>query len=257
MMIKQSKNIKNMKLQNRNYNQNEHTSTVEIGSEAGIKAFLSNVFTYMAGALSITGVIAYLFGTNDSLLSYLVNYETGSMTILGWAVMFAPLAFVLVMSLSFNKLSSFTLLGLFIAYSAVMGMSMSFIFLIYTGGSIASTFGITAATFGVMAILGYTTKQDLTKFGAILMMAVIGIIIAMVVNFFIGSSMMDLIISCLGVLIFTGLTAYDVQKLKRIGSGVEFGAESTNKLAIMGALNLYLDFVNLFMFLLRLFGDRK
>ena len=246
-----------MDIQNKNYNQNEYASTAEIGSEAKIRAFLSNVFTYMAGALSITGVIAYLFGTKDSLLSYLVNFETGGMTILGWGVMLAPLAFVLVMSLSFNKLSSFSLLGLFVAYSAVMGMSMSFIFLIYTGSSIASTFGITAATFGVMAFLGYTTKQDLTKFGSILIMALIGIIIASVVNFFIGSSMMDLLISCLGVLIFTGLTAYDVQKLKRIGSGVEFGAESANKLAIMGALNLYLDFVNLFMFLLRLFGDRR
>lgn len=246
-----------MDIQNKNYNQNEFTSTTKVGSEEGVKAFLSNVFTYMAGALSITGVIAYLFGTNESLLSYLINFETGGMTMLGWGVMLAPLAFVLVMSLSFNKLSSFALLGLFVAYSAVMGMSMSFIFLIYTGGSIASTFGITAATFGVMAVLGYTTKQDLTKFGSILFMALIGIIIASIVNFFIGSTMMDFLISCLGVLIFTGLTAYDVQKLKRIGSGVEFGTESTNKLAIMGALNLYLDFVNLFMFMLRLFGGRK
>lgn len=245
-----------MELQNNNYNQNEYASTTQVSSEANIRTFLSNVFTYMAGAMAITGVIAYLFGTNMNLISYLVNPETG-MTILGYAVMFAPLAFVLVMSFAFNKLSSFALLGLFVAYSAVMGMSMSFIFLIYTGSSIASTFGITAATFGVMAILGYTTKQDLTKFGAILFMALIGIIIASVVNIFLGNGMLDIVISCIGVLIFTGLTAYDVQKLKRIGSGVEYGSESTNKLAIMGALNLYLDFVNLFMFLLRLFGDRR
>tara|TARA_R110002072_G_scaffold90475_5_gene202300 strand:- start:5 stop:751 length:747 start_codon:yes stop_codon:yes gene_type:complete len=229
----------------------------QVNSEAVVKSFLSNVFTYMTGALAITGVIAYWFSSSEALMSNLINMETGGLNFLGYAVMFAPLIFVLAMSLSFNKLSSFSLLLLFIAYSAVMGVSLSFIFLAYTSASIASTFFITAGTFGVMAVLGYTTKQDLTKFGSILMMALVGIIIAMVVNWFLGSAMMDFIISCLGVLIFTGLTAYDVQKLKRIGSGVEYGTESTNKLAIMGALNLYLDFVNLFLFLLRLFGDRK
>lgn len=246
-----------MEIQNNSYSSENKSHTQQLGEEVNVRTFLSNVFTYMAGALSITGVIAYLFGTSESLLSYLINFETGSMNPLGWIVMLAPLAFVMVMSFSFNRLSSFALLMLFVAYSAVMGMSLSFIFLMYTGTSIFSTFAITAGTFGVMAVLGYTTKQDLTKFGSLLMMALIGIIIAMIVNFFIGSSALDLIISCLGVLIFTGLTAYDVQKLKRIGSGVEFGAESSNKLAIMGALNLYLDFVNLFMFLLRLFGDRR
>lgn len=238
-------------------NNNSRTHELNSGAIVSVQSFLSNVFSFMTGALAITGVVAYLFGTSESLLSYLVNFETGSMTILGWITMFAPLAFVLFMSFSFNRLSSFTLLLLFVAYSAVMGMSLSFIFLIYTGGSIASTFGITALTFGAMAVLGYTTKQDLTKFGSILIMALIGIIIATVINIFIGSSTMDLIISCLGVLIFTGLTAYDVQKLKRIGSGVEYGSESGVKLAIMGALSLYLDFVNLFLYLLRLFGDRK
>ena len=138
-----------------------------------------------------------------------------------------------------------------------MGMSLSSIFVIYTGSSIVSTFFITSATFTAMAILGYTTKTDLTKFGSILMMGVIGIIIASIVNMFMQSGMMELIISIAGVLIFTGLTAYDVQKLKRIGSGVEYGTDETNKLAIMGALNLYLDFINLFLFLLRFMGDRK
>lgn len=224
---------------------------------ASTKSFLANVFTYMTGALAITGVISYWFSSTESLMSMLINVETGGMTMLGWIVMFAPLIFVIAMSASFNKLSSFALLLLFIAYSAVMGVSLSFIFLMYTSGSIASTFFITAGTFGAMAFLGYTTNQDLTKFGGILRMALIGIIIAMLVNFFIGSSTMDYIISCLGVLIFTGLTAYDVQKLKRIGSGEEFGGEAANKLAIMGALTLYLDFINLFLFLLRLFGDRR
>ncbi|MEQ8908024.1 MAG: Bax inhibitor-1/YccA family protein [Vicingaceae bacterium] len=244
----------------RNFNSNpssyEHEGTASRSAEQ-VKAFLSNVFTYMAGALAITGVIAYWFSSSESMMNLLVNTQTGGMTILGYAVMFSPLIFVLVMSFSFNRLSSFSLLLLFIAYSAVMGMSLSFIFLAYTAASITSTFFITAATFGTMALVGYTTKQDLTKFGSILMMAVIGLVVAMIINMFLGSAMMDYIISCVGVLIFTGLTAYDVQKLKRIGSGVEYGTESTNKLAVMGALTLYLDFVNLFLFLLRLFGDRR
>lgn len=240
-----------------NNNLNSETRAEQSHAQVSVKSFLSNVFTYMAGALALTGILAYWFGTTPSLLSYLVNFETGSMNILGYVVMFAPLAFVLVMSFAFNKLSSFTLLLLFIVYAAVMGVSFSFIFLAYTASSIASTFFITSATFGVMAVLGYTTKQDLTKFGSILFMALIGIIIASVVNIFMGSELMSYIISCVGVLVFTGLTAYDVQKLKRIGSGVEYGTESANKLAIMGALNLYLDFVNLFLMLLRLFGDRR
>jgi len=242
-------------LENINKNPFKVSAQEQINSQSMVKSFLSNVFTYMAGALAITGVVAYWFA-NSEMIYYLVSAETG-MTMLGYIVMFAPLAFVLVMSLSFSRLSSFALLLLFIAYSAVMGMSLSFILLAYTASSVASTFFITAGTFTTMAILGYTTKQDLTKFGSILIMALIGIIIAMVVNMFLGSGPLDYIISCLGVLIFTGLTAYDVQKLKRIGSGVEYGTESSNKLAIMGALNLYLDFVNLFMFLLRLFGDRR
>lgn len=245
-----------MDLEN-NYRQNDLSSQFNVGSTVSIKGFLANVFTYMSGALAITGLIAYWFGTSASLLGYLVNFETGGMTILGWIVMLAPLGFVLTMSFAFNRLSSFALLGLFVAYSVLMGMSLSFIFLIYTGGSIATTFGITSATFGVMAFLGYTTKQDLTKFGGILIMALVGIIIASIVNIFLGSSMLELIISCIGVLVFTGLTAYDVQKLKRIGSGVEYGSEAGNKLAIIGALNLYLDFVNLFLILLRFFGDRR
>lgn len=241
-----------------NFNSNTEVSQGQsVESASMVKSFLSNVFTYMAGALSITGVIAFWFSNSESLMSSLINVETGGMSMLGYVVMFAPFIFVLVMSFSFNKLSSFTLLLLFVVYSALMGMSLSFIFLAYTAASITSTFFITAGTFGAMAVLGYATKQDLTKFGSILYMALIGIIIAMVVNMFLGSSTMDYIISCLGVLIFTGLTAYDVQKLKRIGSGAEYGTESTNKLAIMGALSLYLDFVNLFLFLLRLFGDRR
>jgi len=219
------------------------------------QSFLSSVFTYMAAALGVTGLVAYVFGTDMGLMSLMYS-ETG-LNVFGYIIMFAPLGFVLIMSSGFQRFSSLTLSALFIVFAILMGMSLSTIFLVYTGGSIFSTFLITSGTFTVMAILGYTTKTDLTKFGSILMMGVIGIIIAMVVNMFMQSEMMDYIISIIGVLIFTGLIAYDVQKLKRIGSGAEYGAENTNKLAIMGALSLYLDFINLFLFLLRLMGGRK
>ena len=219
------------------------------------KAFMVNVFSWMFAALTITAVMSYLFGTNLSLTTMLVG-ETG-MKPLGYVVMFAPIGFVLLMSFGFNKLSYSVLLILFIAYAIIMGISLSFIFKIYTEGSIYVTFGVSALMFGIMALVGYTTNTDLTRLGNILMMALVGMIIAGVVNFFRKSDTMTYIISFIGVIVFTGLTAYDVQKLKNIGSGAEYGIESTNKLAIMGALNLYLDFINLFLSLLRLFGSRK
>ena len=160
------------------------------------------------------------------------------------------------MNMGFQRWSSTGLTLLFVAFSAVMGISLSSIFLVYAMSSIAQVFMITAATFAVMAILGYTTQTDLTRFGSLLMMALIGIIIASFVNWFIGSPSLDYIISVGGVLIFTGLIAYDTQKLKRIAAGIEYGSETGSKLAILGATSLYLDFVNLFLFLLRLLGRR-
>ena len=220
------------------------------------RTFLSNVFSWMFLGLLSTAGTAYIFSGSETLMSLLVS-ETG-MTGLGWVVMLAPLGFVLLLSFGFNKLSSAAMIILFMVYAVLMGMSLSFIFLAYSLGSIASTFAITAGMFGAMALLGYTTKTDLTKFGSILMMALVGIIIASFVNLLLlKSSMFDYVISLLGVLIFTGLTAYDVQKLKRIGSGMEEGLESTRKLVIMGALTLYLDFINLFLFLLRFLGNRR
>lgn len=235
----------------------ENQENVMIGqADAGTlaKTFMSSVFTYMTGALAITGIIAWWIGTDPALVSYLVS-ETG-FTILGYVVLFAPFVLVLIMGGMFNRLTAQSMLALFVVYSALMGASLSFIFLVYSMGSISSVFFITAGTFGVMAFLGYTTGTDLTKFGSILYMALIGLIIAMVVNWFMQSSMMDYIISGIGVLIFTGLTAYDTQKLKRIGMGVEHGTDHTSKLALMGALTLYLDFVNLFLFMLRFLGNR-
>jgi FtsH-binding integral membrane protein len=220
--------------------------------------FMSSVFSWMVIGLLVTAGVSWYFASSG-LVSLLMG--EGGHTMLGWAVMLAPLAFILAMNFGMERFSSSALTMLFLAFSAVMGASLSYIFLIYTGASLVQVFLISAGTFGAMAVLGYTTSTDLTKLGSLLYMALIGIIIASVVNWFIGSSGMDFLISVLGVLIFTGLTAYDTQKLKRIGAGVEYGdiasSERATKLAILGATSLYLDFINLFLFLLRLMGNRK
>ena len=221
------------------------------------KTFMSSVFSWMFAALAITSVVAFYFGNSLDLITLLVDPTLGKMTGLGYLVMFSPLAFILVMSFGFNKLSYPVLLFIFLLFAAVMGMSLSFIFLAYTSSSILGTFVAASGMFGVMALVGYTTKTDLTKFGSIMMMGLVGIVIASIINMFMQSSQMDYIISFIGVLVFTGLTAYDVQKLKNIGAGIQFGTAAASKLVIMGALNLYMDFINLFLMLLRLFGDRK
>ena len=219
------------------------------------RTFLASVFSWMATALGISAVTAYYMASNPANMAFMFT-ESG-LSGMGYVVMFAPLGFVLAMGLGFQRLSSTVLLGLFLVYSLIMGVSLSFIFLIYTAGSITTTFGIAAGMFSLMAVVGYTTKVDLTKFGSLMMMGLVGIIIASVVNMFMKSSMMDYIISFIGVAVFTGLTAYDVQKLKKMGSEVSSGTEVYSKMAIMGALSLYLDFVNLFLMLLRFFGNRK
>lgn len=218
------------------------------------RAFMNGVFGWMAGGLAITGAIAWYFATSGAIM--LLFSETGGMSMLGWVVTLAPLGFILAMNFGLQRMSASSLALLFVAFSATMGASLSSIFLLYSMGSIAQVFGITAGTFLVMSIIGYTTSTDLSKFGSILMMALIGILIAMVVNWFLASSALDFIISIVGVLIFTGLIAYDTQKLKRIAAGVEYGSETGRKLALLGATSLYLDFINLFLFLLRLLGRR-
>jgi FtsH-binding integral membrane protein len=216
--------------------------------------FVANVFVWMFAGLAITGVLAYVVGTSDMVLN-LLSAE-GGRSGLGWVFGLAPLAFILAMNFGIEKFSPTTLVILFIGFSAVMGISLSYIFLFFELGLLFKVFLITAGTFGIMALVGYTTKTDLTKLGSLLYMALIGLIIAMVVNYFMQSGTMDYIISCVGVLIFVGLTAYDVQKIKRIGMGVEYGSATAQKLTIMGATTLYLDFINLFLFLLRIFGSR-
>ncbi len=211
-------------------------------------------FSWMSLAMLLTTVTAYAFGFMPELKSFLIN-ETGPTT-LAYVVMFAPLIFVMAMSFGLSRLSYPALIALFVGYSLINGISFSFIFWIYSIGSITKVFLSTTALFAVMAIAGYTTKTDLTKMGSILMIGVVGIVIASLINMFMRSPGMDYIISILGVIIFTGLTAYDVQKIKEMGQEAD-NSEVTSKLGIMGALRLYLDFINLFLFLLRLFGGRK
>ena len=223
-------------------------------SRTNTNTFVANVFSLMFAALIISGISAVWFAT-ESMRSYIINYE-GGLTTLGWISMIAPIGLVLLIGFGFQKYSAKFLLGVFLIYSTLTGISLSTIFSVYTTASIASTFFISALTFGVMALTGYTTKTDLTKLGSLLYMGLIGIIIASIVNFFISSSFMNYIISIIGVLVFTGLTAYDVQKIKNIGNQIQEGSESAQKLMIMGALTLYLDFINLFLMMLRLFGSR-
>ena len=226
----------------------------EYKSQSIASSFIANVFSWMFLALAVTAVVSFFFASDPSLMGMMINPQTGGINMLGWVVFLSPFGFVLLMSMGYNKMSFGTLSLLFMVYSILMGISLSFILMIYTASSVALTFVVTSATFGIMAVLGYTTKTDLTKFGSLLMMALFGIIIA---NFFMHSSSLDYIISFVGVLVFTGLTAYDVQKLKQIGSGQKFGVMPNNKLVILGALNLYLDFINLFLFLLRFLGRRN
>ena len=237
--------------------------------DEGLRSYMLRVYNYMGLGLVVTGVAAYFAAaaaiTTDpnAAAGQLANGQLvtqwGALLYaspLQWVVMLAPLAFVLVLSFGINKLSVTAAQGVFWAFAAVMGLSLSSIFLVYTDASIAKVFFITAATFGAMSLYGYTTKRDLTGMGNFLMMGLIGIIIASIVNIFMQSSMMEFIISVVGVLIFTGLTAYDTQKIKESYSDA-YGADVMAKNAIMGALSLYLDFINLFMMLLRLFGNRE
>jgi len=250
-----------------NYNnQQQFADYTVVGSEKSTgaisKRFIANVFGWMFAGLALSAFFAFLFATTPSLLQLLINTtDRGvSMTGLGWLVMLSPIGFVLLMSFGFNKLSAPALVLLFLVYASITGISLSFILLVYTSSSVMGCFATASVMFGIMAVMGYTTNKDLTSFGSILRMGVYGIIIAMLINFFLHSSQLDYIISIIGVMVFTGLTAYDTQALKRIGAGLEYegtSAADTKKLSIMGALKLYLDFINLFLFLLRLFGRRK
>lgn len=218
--------------------------------------FFKSVYSYMFAALSISGIIAYMAGTPEIFTEYFINSEQTGLSPLFYVVAFAPVGLALLIQMGYDRLSFGTLLILFMVYSALMGLSLSSILLVYSGAQIASTFFITAGAFAGMAILGYTTKTDLSKMGSLLYMAFIGIFIAGIVNMFIGSDALGFGIAVIGVFVFTGLTAYHMQQLKAIASSQSISAMDRSKLALIGGLQLYILFVNLFLSLLRLLGGR-
>jgi len=232
-------------------------------TDEGLRAYMLKVYNYMATGVLMTGIIALITfkmsvvtDTSGSIVGLTQVGNAIYMSGLKWLVMLAPLGIVFYMSFGINKMSAAKAQTTFWIFAALMGLSLSSILLVYTGMSITRVFFICSATFGAMSIYGYTTKRDLTKLGSFLMMGLIGIIIASIVNIFMKSSMMYFVISILGVLIFVGLTAYDTQKIKNMYAASDTG-ELMGKKAVMGALTLYLDFINLFIMLLRLFGQRR
>jgi len=231
--------------------------------DEGLRAYMLKVYNYMATGVLLTGIIALItfkFSAEVNSLGKIVAYTDFGNTIFfsgwRWLVMLAPLGIVFYMSFGINKMSAARAQTVFWVFAGLMGLSLSWIFMVYTPYSITRVFFITSGTFGAMSIYGYTTKRDLTKLGSFLMMGLIGIIIASVVNWFMKSAMMYYVISILGVLIFVGLTAYDTQKIKNMYAASDT-SELMGKKAVMGALTLYLDFINLFIMLLRLFGQRR
>ena len=217
--------------------------------DAGLRQYMLGIYNYMAGGLALTGIVAYMAATSGL-------YRAIFGTPLFWIVLLAPLGLVIFLSFRIEKMSLGVAQLSFWVYAALVGLSLAGIFLVYTGASIARVFFITAGTFGAMSFYGYTTKKDLTQFGSFLFMGLIGIVIAGLVNMFIGSTALQLTISVIGVIVFVGLTAWDTQRIK----GIYLQADSTmvaGKKAIMGALSLYLDFLNLFLMLMQLLGDRR
>ncbi len=225
------------------------------GIDQGLRAFMLGVYNNMAMGLALTGIVAY--GAYAWAASNEAVAQALYVSPLKWVIMLAPLAFVFGLSAAVHRMQPATARLVFLAFAAVMGLSLSSIFLVFTGESIARTFFITAAAFGGLSLWGYTTKRDLTGWGSFLIMGVVGLIIAMIVNIFLASSALQFAISAIGVLIFSGLTAYDTQRLKHTYDIVAGDAVAAGRASIIGALQLYLDFINLFMFLLQFMGNRE
>jgi FtsH-binding integral membrane protein len=235
------------------YELKEYAGERQWDVSAAFPVLMRKVYVWMTFALAITGFTAYGVANSPGILQALVTNQ-----ILFWGLIIAEFALVIGVSSAINKLSLTTATLMFVLYSIINGALLSFIFLAYTQSSIATVFFITAGTFAAMAFVGYTTKTDLSSLGKYLLMALIGIIIATLVNvFFVKSSILDLGISYLGVLIFVGLTAYDTQKIKNMLLQAPDAGEQAQKYALLGALSLYLDFINLFIYLLRIFGNRE
>ena len=217
--------------------------------DVGLRDYMLRIYNYMAVGLALTGIVAYVAAASGF-------YASIARTPLIWVVMLAPLGLVFWLSYGISRMSASTAQGLFWLYSGLMGLSLSAVFLMFTGASIARVFFITAGTFAAMSLYGYTTRRDLAQFGSFLFMGLIGIIIASVVNMFLGSSALQFAISVIGVIVFTGLTAWDTQQIKEMYFEYDDG-QVAGKKAVMGALRLYLDFVNLFMMLIQLLGVRR
>ncbi len=218
--------------------------------DAGLRSYMLSVYNYMASGVMLTGIVALLFASSGAAQA--IMFGPGLMK---WVIILSPLAFILVMNFGLNRLSTFGLQACFWGFAAVMGLSMSTIFLVYTGASIAQTFFATAAAFAGLSLWGYTTKKDLSGFGTFLIMGLVGLLVASVINIFLQSGTMNLVISFIGVLLFAGLTAYDTQRIKSMYAYVA-GSDMVGKTVIMGALSLYLDFINMFQFLLSFMGQR-
>ncbi len=219
--------------------------------DAGLRSYMLSVYNYMASGVLLTGIVSLLFA--NSAAAPAILFGPG---ILKYVLMFSPLAFVMVLSFGINRLSTGAAQALFWGFATVMGLSMASIFFVYTGTSIAQTFFATAAAFAGLSLYGYTTKRDLSAFGTFLVMGVVGLLVAMLINLFLQSSALQLVISFVGVLLFAGLTAYDTQRIKSMYFHVA-GTDMMGKTVIMGALSLYLDFINMFTFLLQFMGDRR
>lgn len=228
--------------------------TQGVAIDAGLRSYMLSIYNYMASGILLTGVVALLFSRGGVESPAAQIFMNGGL--LKWVVILAPLGVVMWLSFGINRISTATAQILFWVYAVLMGLSLSTVLLVYTGGSVAQTFFATAAAFASLSLWGYTTKRDLSAFGTFLVMGVFGLIIAMLINMFMQSTTLDLVISAIGVLLFAGLTAYDTQKIKSMYFSVQ-GTDFMGKSVVMGALTLYLDFINLFLFLLRFMGDRR
>jgi uncharacterized protein len=238
---------------------NTAASPAAVQYNVGLRQYMLQVFNLMSLALLVTGIMAYYASSEAFMNLIMVRSETGaSLNMLGIIIQFAPLAMVLFLSFKIQTMSAQAAKIAFWSYAVLMGLSFGQIFYVYSGESIARTFFTTASVFGAMSIYGYSTKKDLTSFGSFLMMGVMGILIASIINMFMGSAAISFAVSIIGVLVFTGLTAYDVQKIKNLyfySAGAD--KDQATKLAIFGALTLYIDFINLFIMLLRFFGESR
>ena len=251
-------------MSNQNFNTFNRAGTADVAFDAGLRAHMIRVYNYMASGLALSGIVAFALYVSPELQS--VFFQTGltrggnvmvvGLNVLGWVAIFAPMGLLLLVGFRAAQMSVAGVQAVYWAVTALMGVSLSLLLIRYTGASVARTFFVTAASFGALSLYGYTTKRDLTAMGKFLFMGLVGIVLASLVNMFVGSQGLSFIVSILGVLIFSGLIAYDTQKIKEQYAEA-YGRDVAEKVAIFGALSLYLDFVNLFQFLMSFMGQNR